>query len=172
MSPSTLLPILFGVAALIFISVRQMSWQLVKLDKLFKMPALLTVAGVVVIAITLHTYTSAGVGRLDLVILGAEVGAAVFGGWLMGRLTQIEFRGQAARSGLTGGGLAVWFGFIALRIGLALIGGFLGVELAALPALILFMIAVVKGIQALTIKERLDRITADGRPERVLVGQY
>jgi hypothetical protein len=173
MSASTVLPILLGVAALIFISVRQMSWQQVKMDKLFKMPVLLAAAGVVVIARSAQTYTSAHVGLLDVAILGVELGAAVLGGWLMGRLTLIEARGDATRSRLSGAGLAVWFGFIVLRIGFAVAGGFLGADVAALPAMILFMIAIVKGIQALTVKERLDRLAVTGnRPERVLNRQY
>lgn len=173
MTFSTIFPVVLGVAALTFISVRQMTWQRVKMEKLFKMPVLLAIAGVVVIASSMDTYTSAHVGGLDVVMIGVELCAAVFGGWLMGRLTQIDRRGEVAHSRLTSVGLAVWFSFIALRIGCAVAGGFLGAELAALPAMILFMIAIVKGVQALTIKERLDRLAVTStRPERILSNQY
>jgi hypothetical protein len=98
-----------------------------------------------------------------------ELALAVVGGLLMGRLTKIETIDGQIKSRLSGPGLAVWFGFIAVRIGLAVLAHATGAELASSTPLIFLMIAVVKATQAFLITQRVSRHRAVGtaghRPE-------
>jgi hypothetical protein len=157
MSSETILTIVLGLFVLIFISVRQMRWQQADIGKLMKMPLILALAGVVIAATSWTGNLLSHVGPLDFLVAGVELGAALVGGWLMGRLTEIATIKGVTQSRLRPAGLAVWLGFIALRVGLGVIAGLLGAALASTPAMILFMIAIVKATQGLIVRDRIAR---------------
>lgn len=152
----TVLIILLAIGGLIFISVRQMRWQRTG-SGLMAMPIVLALVGVYEAATTWNGALLARVSAVDILLMAAELCFAICGGWLMGRLTQIATVNGATRSRLRPTGLAVWIGFIAIRVGFAVLGGVLGAALASNTAVIIFMIAIVKGTQMLIVKERVSR---------------
>ncbi|WP_152361767.1 hypothetical protein [Microlunatus speluncae] len=164
---SSVLTILAAIALLIFVSVRQLSWQPVKARRLLMTPLVLVGAAVVV---GIQTYPAMGapqVGIADVLTIAAELGLAVVGGLLMGRLTRIDIVAGEIKSRLTGPGLAIWFGFIAVRITMAVLSHQAGGQLASSTPLIFVLIAIVKGIQAFVITRRVDRLAS--APARVPV---
>ncbi len=159
---STLISVLAGIALLIFISIRQLRWQPVALRRLLMMPVILLAVGVVVAT---RTYSDLGAlhpGAGDVMSIVVELALAIVGGLLMGRLTKIETIDGRIKSRLTGPGLAIWFGFIAVRIGMDVLASMTGAELAASAPMILLMVAVVKGTQAFVITQRVNRHQAIG----------
>lgn len=155
MSTQTILTILIGIAVLIFISFRQMRWQ--QPARQVRMPLILAVVGVIQAVNTWNNALLSKLSVMDFALIGIELCFAVLGGWLMGRLSQVATVNGSTQTRLRPVGLAVWFGFIALRIGMATLGGFLGAALASNAAVILFMVAIVKGIQVLVVRERIAR---------------
>ncbi|GAB3912018.1 hypothetical protein GCM10011575_38130 [Microlunatus endophyticus] len=155
MSPQTVLTILIGIAVLIFISFRQMRWQ--QPARQLRMPLILGIVGVVEASSSWNNALLSKISGLDVVLIGFELCLAVLGGWLMGRLSQVATVNGSTQTRLRPAGLVVWFGFIALRIGMATLGGFLGATLASNTAVIIFMVAIVKGIQVLVVRERIAR---------------
>jgi hypothetical protein len=167
MSAESVLPILAGLAVLVFVSVRQMTWQTVRLGQLMKLPLIMLAIGVITTANAFSHGNAPHFGAADAMIISVELVAAVVGGWLMGRLTQIATIDGRTMSRLRPLGLATWIGFIALRIGFAVIAHVLGAGLASGTETILFMVAIVKATQGLTIRERVNRhaspAAVDGR---------
>lgn len=155
MSSQTILTILIGIALLIFISFRQMRWQ--QPGRQLRMPFILAIVGVVEAVSTWNDALLRKVYVLDFVMIGAELCFAVLGGWLMGRLSEVATVNGSTQARLRPLGLVAWFGFIALRVGMAALGGVLGAALASNTAVILFMVAIVKGIQVLMVREQVSR---------------
>lgn len=155
MSSHTVLIIVVGIAMLLFISFRQMSWQ--QPGRQMRMPLILGIVGVVEAANSWNNALLSKVGGLDVLMIGFELCLAVLGGWLMGRLSEVATVNGSTQTRLRPVGLAVWFGFIAVRIGMAALGAVLGAALASNTAVILLMVAIVKGIQVLVVRERISR---------------
>jgi hypothetical protein len=171
MSLDTVLPIVAGLAILIFVSVRQMTWQPVRLGQLMRMPLIMVVIGVIITAETFSSGEVPHFGAVDAMIISAELVIAVLGGWLMGRCTQIATIDGRTLSRLRPAGLAAWIGFIAIRIGFAVIAHLLGAGVASGTETILFMVAIVKATQGLTVRERVAQHDAStAAADRVLSG--
>lgn len=159
-----------AVLMLGFITYRQTRWQSVRLSKLLRMPAILLVAALATIQ-TSARLLGAGwhPGARDLALVGVELGLGLVGGVLMGRWTQIRTQGDDVVSRVVGRGLAVWVGFIVIRVALGVLGSVLGAPLGSMPSTILVVIAVVKLAQALVVRTRVARHLASSSP-RVRVG--
>jgi hypothetical protein len=171
MSVESLLSIVAGLAVLVFVSVRQMAWQPVNLGQLMRMPLIMAVIGVVITAEAFGSGKPQHFGAVDAVIISAELVIAVLGGWLMGRLTQIATIGGRTMSRLRPSGLLAWIGFIAVRIGFAVLAHLFGAGVASGTETILFMVAIVKATQGLTVRERVARHeSSTGAVTRVLSG--
>lgn len=100
-----------------------------------------------------------GLGHLgvrDLALITIELAIGVLAGWLMGRQTEIAMVNGVTRSRLRPSGLATWLGFIGVRIGLGVSGSMFGLGIVTQPMVIFLVLAVVKSIQALMVRERLD----------------
>jgi hypothetical protein len=150
--------ILIALAVLAFITYRQTRWVPVTISKLLRMPIVFVVAGLLQIPSTARQLPVGWhLGVLDVVLIGAELVLAVAVGWLMGRLTEIAVIGTTVSARLGVAGVAVWLGFVAVRIGLAIAGGALHAPLATLPVVIFFVVAVIKITQAVVVRERLAR---------------
>ena len=156
---------LIGLAIFVFISVRQLGWQQVNLGKMMKMPLILAGFGVFMAVKTMSVATFSHVGALDILIIAAEAIVAIIGGVVMGNLAQIATVNGRTSSRLRPAGLAVWFAFIASRIGFDVLAHVVGADLAASTTLIMFMVAIVKGVQALTMSGRVSRHEATDRAE-------
>ena len=138
--------VVIGLAIIAFITYRLSQWQSVRPSRLMRMPLILGVVGVISLAGSgeqlLHTLTV-----LDIALLGAELTIGVVAGWLIGRLTEIRTFADGTKSKLVPAGIAVWLGFIAVRIGFGVAAAMLGASLAAMPGMTLIVIAVIKGVQ-------------------------
>ncbi|SDS08593.1 hypothetical protein [Microlunatus soli] len=171
MSPTLVLYVVVGLALLLFISFRQMQWQSVNAAKMMRMPLILVGVGLFVAVKTFDTPGSLHIQGGDLLLIGIGACLALLGGWVMGRLTQIGTVNDATHSRLRPSGLAIWFGFLAVRIGIDVLAHSLHFELAASTPVILFMVAIVKAAQALTVRERVERhelaAARDGSLQRV-----
>ena len=147
--------VVIGLAIIAFITYRLSQWQSVRPSKLMRMPLILGVVGVISLAGSgeqlLHTTV------LDIALLGAELTIGVFAGWLIGRLTEIRTFADGTKSKLVPAGIAVWLGFVAVRIGFGVAAAMLGASLAAMPGMTLIVIAVIKGVQGLMVHSRVVR---------------
>jgi hypothetical protein len=131
--------------------------------KLLRMPVIFAVAGAVMISQSAHQLPPGWhLGAMDAVVIGFELVVALAAGWWMGRLTQIRTIDGTVSSRLGRGGVAVWIGFLALRISLDLSASAISAPLAALPATIFFVIAAIKIVQAVIIRERVARHRSAG----------
>lgn len=169
MPTQTILIIVVAIVLLIFISVRQMRWQ--QPGRQLRMPFILAIVGVVEASRTWNNALLSKLSALDFAMIGVELCLAVLGGWLMGRLSEVATVNGSTQSRLRPAGLAVWFGFILVRVGMAALGGVLGAALASNTAVIMFMVAIVKGTQVLIVRERISRhelAQADRRANSVL----
>jgi hypothetical protein len=157
MSLSVILMVLAGVALLIFTSVRQMQWQRVNTANLLKVPVLLCIGGLLIAAQTFAAPGALHFGAADLILIAFEAGVAGAGGWLMGQLTDIATIDGGTHSRLRAAGLAVWFAFLVLRVGGVALAQVDHLTVASSTPLIFFLISIVKGTQALTVRARVQQ---------------
>lgn len=157
MNPDTIEMIVVAVAVIAFVTIRQTRWSPVSLGRLFRMPLIFGLVGVVMGVQAVAKGSLGHLGGRDFAVIAIELAVGVVAGWLMGRQTEIATVNGVTRSRLRPAGLAVWLGFIGVRIGLGVLGSVLGLEIVTQPMAIFLVLAVVKGIQALMVRERLDR---------------
>lgn len=170
MTPSVLLWILAGIALIAFVSYRQTQFSPVNPAKAAKLPVALLISAVVMAASQGAALTSLRPGAADLLLLAAEALVAVAAGWGMGRLAQIAPVDGVLSSRLRPAGLAVWFGFILIRVAGGVIADVDHLALAASLPLVFVMLAIVKGTQAAVVSGRVARhergAAADGQREQ------
>ena len=145
-----------AAAVIVFITVRQLGWQRVNLSRLLRMPVIFGVLGTIsLVSAGRSLPTGWHLHALDVAIIATELAGGVAAGWFMGRLTEIRTVDGVTSSRLTGLGVGVWLGFLALRIELGMFAHIGGAALAELPGTILLVVAGVKVVQALMIRERI-----------------
>jgi len=155
MNASYLFDLLIGLAVIAYLCTRQLSWRPVDPARMWKLPLVLGVAGVVSLArqqVTIHP--------IDLVILIVSGAAALISGTVMGRIAR--FRPSAADPRLiesrTGWlGVAVWVGLILVRVVLDVIGHRMGSEMAISTGGILVVLAINRAANALVLTARQPR---------------
>ena len=150
--------IVLAIAVIAFVTIRQTRWSPVSLGRLFRMPLIFGLVGIVMAVQAAARPGGLGhLGGRDVAVIAIELAVGVVAGWLMGRQTEIATVDGVTRSRLRPAGLAVWLGFIGVRISLGVLGSVLGLGIVTQPMAIFLVLAVVKGIQALMVRERLDR---------------
>lgn len=175
MNISTVADILIALAVLCWIIYRQFTWQLANPSRLWRMPAIIAIVGLVMLA---QTKSLAAVKPIDLLILAGELAIALGLGAIMGSLARFRTRGQRAsdvraRSGVpvdfdpsvtvtetrTGGlGAALWVVLIAIRIGIELLTAhYFPSALLASTGTILLVIAANRAARALVVTVRMER---------------
>lgn len=153
-----------AVALIAFIAIRQAVWQPVNVGRLARMPIVFAViGGISLISSVPQLGPDWHVGTLDLAVILTELTLGVPAGWLMGRTTQIRRFGDVLKSRLAPAGLGVWIGFLVLRIGLAVLVHVFHAQLAEQTGTILIVVAEIKAIQVVMVRERLDRHHAGER---------
>jgi hypothetical protein len=168
--PTTIETVVIALAVIAFVTYRLRRWQTVNLSRMLTMPLILVVLGVASLAGPGgHLPRGWHLGFLDIAILGFELAVGLVVGWIIGRLTEIRTTDGVTRSRVSYPGLAVWLGFVALRIGLGVAASMLGASLAAMPAMTIFVVALIKGVQVLLVRERVIR-HADAERARSFVG--
>jgi hypothetical protein len=175
MNISTIADILIAVAVLCWIIYRQFTWQLASPSRLWRMPAVIAIVGVVMLA---QTKSIGNVKPVDLLILVGELVLALGLGAIMGTLAKFRTRGQRAsdvkqRSGSpvefdpsitvtetrTGGlGAGLWLILIAVRVGIELLTAhYFPSVLLASTGTILLVVAANRAARALVVSVRMER---------------
>ena len=134
---------------------RSVVWRQVTLSKLIRVPIVLGLFGVLIVAGTVESLGHAWRPSVtDLGVLGGELVLAVAAGWGMGRLSEFRTVDGVVASRLRPTGVAVFLGFVAVRVGVAVIAASIGGTPALMSATILVVIAVIKFTQGLVVAER------------------
>jgi hypothetical protein len=89
MTMQTVANILIGVALIGWMLYRQMTWRVVAAAQMWKMPAILAVVGVIMLA---QTKSQAPISTLDIAILIVELAISLAIGALMGRIAVLRTR--------------------------------------------------------------------------------
>jgi hypothetical protein len=175
MNISTVTDILIAVAVLCWIVYRQFTWQLASPSRLWRMPAVIAIVGLVMLA---QTRSIANVRPVDLLILAGEIVLSLGLGAIMGSLARFRTRGQRAsdvrqRSGVPVGfdesvtvtetrtgalGAALWIVLIAVRVGIELLTThYFPSALLASTGTILLVVAANRAARALVVTVRMER---------------
>jgi tellurite resistance protein TehA-like permease len=175
MNISTVADILIAIAVLCWITYRQFTWQLASPSRLWRMPAILAVVGLVMLA---QTKSLANVQPVDLLILVGELVLALGLGAIMGSLARFRTRAQRAsdvsrrsdaradfdpsttvtetRTGALGA--ALWIVLILVRVGIELLTAhYFPSALLASTGTILLVIAANRAARALVVTLKLER---------------
>jgi hypothetical protein len=175
MNISTVTDIIIALAVTCWIVYRQFTWQLVTPSRLWRMPAIIAIIGVIMLA---QTKSLTDVKPVDLLILAGELVLALGLGAIMGTLARFRTRGQRAsdirqRSGVpvdfdpsvtvtesrTGAlGAALWVVLIAVRVGIELLTAhYFPSALLASTGTILLVVAANRAARALVVTLRMER---------------
>lgn len=165
MTPSILLSILAGIVLFVFVSYRQTQFSRLNLAKAARMPLLLLVVGLVVGAQTFDSFASLRTSPADVALLVGEAALAAVSGWAMGRMTQVGMVDGVLSSRLRPIGLAVWFGYVLLRVLGSAVAHVDHLSLASSLPLLFVMLAVVKGTQAAVVWSRIEHADAGSEAE-------
>ena len=174
MNISTVTDILIAVAVVCWIIYRQFTWQLASPSRLWRMPVIIAIVGLVMLA---QTKSVSNVMPIDLLILAGELVISLGLGAIMGSLARFRTRPQRAsdlrqRSAVpvdfdpsvtvtetrTGGlGAALWLVLIAIRIGIELLTThYFPSALLASTGTILLVIAANRAARALVVTVRME----------------
>ncbi|MFJ3384943.1 MULTISPECIES: hypothetical protein [unclassified Curtobacterium] len=156
MSVQLLANILIGLALVGFLAYRQATWRFLDPARVWRMPMVMAVVGVVVLA-----QTKASITTTDIVFLGIEALVSVAVGLSMGSITKFRTvstpddkgRTLQSRTGWSGAGL--WVVLIGVRIGLDVLGGHLGAHLLSSTGAVLLMLAINRAARALVLDQRI-----------------
>jgi hypothetical protein len=162
---------LIGVALLVWILYRQMTWTAVDVGRMWRMPVILGIVGV---ATLFSTGGTKNLTATDLGLLAIELAVAVVAGALMGFIAvfrPITEQGLArwrarrrsdgpeptteSRTGWIG--LALWVVMIAVRVGLGFWGHSMGSALAESSGVILLVVAANRIVRTFVFSMRHDR---------------
>lgn len=156
MSVQLLANIVIGLALVGFLAFRQTTWRYLDPARVWRMPLIMAVVGVVVLA-----QTKAPITTIDIVFLGIEALISVAVGLSMGSITTFRTvstpdekgRTLQSRTGWFGAGL--WLVLIAVRIGLDVLGGHMGAHLLTSTGAVLLMLAINRAARALVLDQRI-----------------
>jgi tellurite resistance protein TehA-like permease len=167
--------VVIGVAVLCWIIYRQLTWQLATPSRMWRMPVIIGIVGLVMLE---QTKGLTDVKPVDLLILVGELVLALGLGAVMGSLAKFRTRAQRAsdlrqRSGVpveydpsitvtetrTGGvGAALWIVLIVVRVGIELLTAhYFPSALLASTGTILLVIAANRAARALVVTLRMER---------------
>ena len=155
MTSSTLTDFVLGLVLIVYLCSRQLRWRPVDPGKMLKLPLILGVAGIISMARQTTT-----IHPIDVTILAISGLLAVISGVMMGRIARFrpspaDPRLVESRTGWLG--VAIWFGLVAIRVGLDVAGHRMGAGLAVSTGTILVILAVNRIVAALVISARQQR---------------
>ncbi len=160
-----------GLGLVIYICVRQLTWVPVNVGRMWRMPLILGVIGIVVLV---QSSSGTRLSGIDIGLLVIEAVAAIVTGALMGFIAvfrPITEKGKAAvaasrrppeqlptvesRTGWLG--IVLWVLLIAVRVVLAIWGHSLGSAIAESSGVILLVVALNRAVRTLVFSTRHDR---------------
>lgn len=150
--------VIIGVVLVGYIAAKQLRWTGIDRSSVWRLPLILGIIGIFSLGSMAKGTT---VTSVDIAFIGVELVFAVVIGLFMGRLTVFrtaakpDSKGRMleARSGPAGA--LLWVALIVVRIGLDVLGGFMGAHLLTATGVILLTVAVSRGAAALMIDGRL-----------------
>jgi hypothetical protein len=155
MTTSTLIGFGIGLVLIAYFCSKQLSWRPVDPARMWKLPLILGVAGVVSMAKQTTT-----IHPVDAVILGLSAVFALVSGIIMGRIAR--FRPSPTQPGTTESrtgwlGIGIWAGLIAVRVALDVAGHRMGSDLAISTGTIMLVLALNRAASALVVTVRQPR---------------
>ena len=152
-----------------WIGFRQMTWRPVSIARMWRVPAIMALVAIVMLA---DTVKPAALTPLDLSVLVVELVISLGIGAWMGAIAHFRRLPQPVSTGRdnrdlatyesrTGGwGLVLWVVVIVVRIGIDVAAGMAGSHLAASTGVILLMLAANRAARTVVFASRLDRHAA------------
>lgn len=147
------------LALLVNLIVRQVKGQYMDLRRLWGVPVILTVLGVVYLPLTVHGINRADVGLVAIAVIMAVVVGLALGAWTTAcRAPEPDRRGRRViiRSGWKGG--LVWLAFIAARLALQPLAAAWHAPLVTSAGVILILVAIARGLMAVVVSPRVTAI--------------
>ncbi|WP_066517674.1 hypothetical protein [Curtobacterium ammoniigenes] len=150
--------IALGLIIVGVLAFRQLTWRYVDPARIWRLPVILGIIGLVELA---GTHMAVGPADIGFFALEAIVGIAV--GLGMGFLTtyriapQPDQRGRSVQARTGGWGAALWIVLIATRVGIDVLAGMNGAHLAASGGSILLVLAINRAARAFVMDQRLPR---------------
>lgn len=169
MTLQTIANVLIIVIVIGWMGYRQMQWRPVSIGRMWRMPAILGIVGLVLLVQTTKPTALTG---LDLGVLAVELVVSLAIGAWMGSIAHFrrlpqpidigrDRRELATYESRTGAwGLALWVLVIAVRIGIEVLAGMAGSHLAASTGVILLMLAANRAARTAVFATRLGRHAA------------
>ncbi len=171
MTATNVVEALLGLALIVWICIRQLTWMPVDVARMWRMPVILAVIGIVTLVETGRGDRFTGT---DVALLLIEAAAAIVTGAAMGFIAvfrPISQQGLArvaamsrppavppTRESRTGWlGIVLWVVLIGVRIGLGLWGHSLGSAIVESSGVILLSVALNRAVRILVFGFRLDR---------------
>lgn len=163
------------IALIGWIGYKQLTWRAVDLARMWQMPALLALGGIVILANTPGITAMTGT---DIAVLLIEIAISVGVGALMGVMATFRPLGREATDRYAQGrrgrplgaitlesrtgvwGLVLWVALIAVRIGIDVLASMAGSELAASTGVILIVVAANRAARVAVFSYRVGRIAA------------
>lgn len=165
MTFSTILNVLLLLTLVVWLGYRQSTWRPVRSGRMWRMPILLGIAGVAVLAQTVDRITA-----LDVIALTVEAAISLGVGAAMGRIARIRHiaqpsartKGASLESRTGWWGMALWLIVIASRIGIDLAAAANGAFVASSTGAILILLAANRAMRVLVLESRTRRLVGDG----------
>lgn len=165
MTFSTILNVLLLLTLVVWLGYRQSTWRPVRSGRMWRMPILLGIAGVAVLAQTVDRITA-----LDVIALTVEAAISLGVGAAMGRIARIRriaqpsarTKGASLESRTGWWGMALWLIVIASRIGIDLAAAANGAFVASSTGAILILLAANRAMRVLVLESRTRRLVGDG----------
>jgi hypothetical protein len=175
MNTQSVLDILIALAVVGWVIYRQLTWQVVRIGRLWRMPIILAIVGIIMLA---QGKALTGIQPIDLAILVGELLIAVALGAAMGSMAKFRVRPQQAsdvtsRRGdvgsfdpsttvtesRTGGlGAALWIVLILVRVGIEIaVSHYFTSPLLESTGTILFVVAANRAARAFVVANRMER---------------
>jgi hypothetical protein len=170
MTPQLLINIAVAAVLILWIGSRQLTWRPLDAARLWTIPVVLTLGGLVVMA---NQAEPGAFTPLALGIVAAELVVSVVIGVIMGRLAHFRRGADGRRETRTGWiGMALWIVLIGARIGADIwAAGTDGAALAASTGAILFVIGLNRVSRSATLAYRASRLrVAPADEPRMMVG--
>lgn len=161
----TILNLLLLLGLIVWLGYRQSTWRPIRSGRMWRMPILLGIAGVAVLAQTVDHVTA-----LDVIALTVEAAISLGVGAAMGRIARIRpiaqpsarTEGASLESRTGWWGMALWLIVIASRIGIDVAAAANGAFVASSTGAILLLLAANRAMRVLVLESRTRRLVGDG----------
>jgi hypothetical protein len=161
MTLQTIGNVLLIIVLIGWIGIRQLTWRPVSIARMWRVPAIMAIVGVVLL---MQTTDAAHLTALDLAVLVVEIAISLGIGAWMGALAvfrpSLEAPARSVESRTGWWGLALWVLVIVIRVGIDLLAAQAGSHLAASTGIIVLLVAANRAARTAVFAYRLERMPA------------